>query len=469
MYFGFHNSGCWGFVQNGREYAVIGQDSMVHFCDVTKPSSPFLVRSFPAPRSQWHEIKRFGNYVYIVSEAQDGMLIVDITNPANPTLVRTWNTTFTNAHNIWADTTSARLYGVGTSSGMRTLNLAANPSNPTDIGAYNPYYIHDLYVRNNIAYAGAIYNGALKILNVTNPGAISQIASVAYPGAATHNVWPTEDGSYCYTTDETFGGHIRAWDITDLSSPIQVGEAYSWDPGSIVHNVMVKGDSLYAAYYAAGFTLYNIEDPTTPQLVGWYETCELFSGQAYKGAWGVYPFLPSGNVIVSNIGEGLFVLRPCGKLDHEDGWPLDVPGGLAAGVTLADLDGDGASDVIVASRDDSVHAFTGAGAALSGWPRGTGGDVTATPAVGDRRGDGDLEVVVGSADGKLWAWEHTGASVPGWPVSLGASVDATAALADLDGDGSLEVIVAAGTLLHALSASGVERSGFPIALSGSLG
>ncbi len=466
---GTQGGGCWGYVKDGREYAVMGQGSFTHFVDVTKPSNPVVVASIAGATSAWHEIKRFGDYIYVSSEATAGMQIIDISNASNPTLVRTWNTTFTNAHSIFVDTTAARLYAVGTSSGMRILNLAANPSNPTDIGSYNPYYIHDLYVRNNVAYAGAIGAGALKILNVTNAAAVSQIASVAYPGGATHNAWPSEDGAHCFTTDETSGGHIRVWDITTLSSPIQVGEAFSWDPSAIVHNVVVKGDSLYSAYYTAGFTLHNIEDPTNPVLVGWYDTSPAFSGGIYKGAWGAYPFYPSGTVVVSNIGEGLSVLRPCGKLNHEDGWPLALSGGMAAGATLADLDGDGASEVIVASRDDSVHVFTGAGADFAGWPRGTGGDVTATPAVGDLSGDGDLEIVVGSADGNLWAWEHNGAVVAGWPVALGAAVEATAALADLDGDGALEAVVAGGSQLHVIGAAGAEKAGFPVAVAGSVG
>lgn len=466
---GTQGGGCWGFVKNGREYAVMGQGGNVHFVDITKPSRPFIVASIPGAVSAWHEAKRFGDYIYVSSEATAGMQIIDISNPSSPTLVRTWNTTFTSSHSLFVDTTAARLYANGTSNAMRILNLAVNPSNPTDIGGYTGAYVHDLYVRNNVAYVGAISQGAFKILNVTNPAAVSQIASVSYPGGATHNAWPTEDGAYCFTTDETGGGHIRVWDISPLSSPIQVGEAFAWDSLAIVHNVVVKGDSLYSAYYTAGFTLHNIEDPTDPVLVGWYDTSPAFSGAQYKGAWGNYPFYPSGSVVVSNIGEGLTVLRPCGKLNHEEGWPVTLPGGMAAGVTLADLDGDGAGEVIAASRDDSVRAFTGAGVAFAGWPRATGGDVSATPAVGDLSGDGDLEIVVGSEDGMLWAWEHTGTVVAGWPVALGAPVEATAALADLDGDGTLEAIVAAGTQIHVIGVSGSEKVGFPAGLSGSAG
>lgn len=219
LYLGSRYNDIWGFEKNGREYAVIGQDTACVFIDVTKPSNPIVVKSIARPFSVWGSVKRYGNTIYYSTENNaDGLKIIDITNPQNPTLVRTWNTTFTNAHNVWVDTTAARLYAVGTASGMRVLNLATNPTNPTDIGSYNAVYIHDIYVRNNVGYAGCIYAGQFRILNVTNPAAISVIGSVTYPGGATHNAWPTEDGAYCLTTDETNGGHIRVWDITPPSS-----------------------------------------------------------------------------------------------------------------------------------------------------------------------------------------------------------------------------------------------------------
>ena len=31
---------------------------------------------------------------------------------------------------------------------------------------------------------------------------------------------------------------------------------------------------------------------------------------SYRGAWGVYPFLPSGNILVSDMQYGLYVLAP---------------------------------------------------------------------------------------------------------------------------------------------------------------
>jgi len=43
-------------------------------------------------------------------------------------------------------------------------------------------------------------------------------------------------------------------------------------------------------------------------LVGFYDTSTELNYRSFKGAWGVYPFLPSGNLLVSDMQEGLFVM-----------------------------------------------------------------------------------------------------------------------------------------------------------------
>jgi hypothetical protein len=35
-----------------------------------------------------------------------------------------------------------------------------------------------------------------------------------------------------------------------------------------------------------------------------------YPSPAYQGAWGAYPYLPSGNILVSDMQNGLFVLDP---------------------------------------------------------------------------------------------------------------------------------------------------------------
>jgi hypothetical protein len=140
------------------------------------------------------------------------------------------------------------------------------------------------------------------------------------------------------------------------------------------------------------------------------------------------------------------------------GWPKALPAGteppnpasVLAAPALADLDGDGVPDVIVATNAGRVHAWDASGASLAGWPAevphraraGFGG-----AAVGDVNGDGQLEVVVAGEQGFLGpagvsAISARGALLPGWPFNLPETVNAGPALGDLSGDGVADIVIA---------------------------
>ena len=63
---------------------------------------------------------------------------------------------------------------------------------------------------------------------------------------------------------------------------------------------------------------------------------------------------------------------------------------------IADVDGTGNNDVVVAGQNGMVYAYDAAGNLLPGWPARALGAVDSSPAVGDLDGNGRNEVVVGS-------------------------------------------------------------------------
>ena len=80
---------------------------------------------------------------------------------------------------------------------------------------------------------------------------------------------------------------------------------------AVDHNLYVLGDRIYQANYAAGFNLLRVVDPAAARFeeAGFFDLLPESDGPQFNGAWSVYPYLPSGNVLVSGIEEGLFVLR----------------------------------------------------------------------------------------------------------------------------------------------------------------
>ena len=57
-------------------------------------------------------------------------------------------------------------------------------------------------------------------------------------------------------------------------------------------------------------------NPAAPDLVRFYDTYPLPNGSQYRGAWGVYPFLPSGNILLSDMQTGLYVFEGMGDSCH---------------------------------------------------------------------------------------------------------------------------------------------------------
>jgi hypothetical protein len=88
---------------------------------------------------------------------------------------------------------------------------------------------------------------------------------------------------------------------------------------------------------------------------------------------------------------------------------------------IADLDGDGSSEVIAGNGLGVLSAHSADGSAPAGWPKLHGGWVVGTPGLGDFDGDGQAELAVVRRDGTLFVW-HTNApadQLTQWPRSGG--------------------------------------------------
>ena len=104
------------------------------------------------------------------------------------------------------------------------------------------------------------------------------------------------------------GWIIKLLDITDISD-IEVLNTF-WsdiDVNSMAHNLIIRDDLVYVSHYHDGLYIFSIRDPNNIVLVGYYDTYLPADHDSYKGAWGVYPLLPSGNVLISDMQTGLYI------------------------------------------------------------------------------------------------------------------------------------------------------------------
>ncbi|MCS6917894.1 MAG: choice-of-anchor B family protein [Chitinophagales bacterium] len=310
----------WAYVSNGREYALVGTYEGLSIVDVTDPDNATVLFNVKhnGAASLWREVKVWQHYAYATNETDNGLLIVDLQNL--PASVTSYQFVYQDAtgksqntgHTLWIDE-KGRLFVFGGdyAQGYACFDLSVDPLNPPYLGKYTQHYIHDGFVRGDTLWASEIYDGILRILDVSNPASPVILADIPTPGDFTHNAWPTSDNHYVFTTDEVTNSYITAYDVSDLGNVTEIDRAQAHPgTGSIVHNVHLYNDTfLVAAYYRDGVVIYDVSNPANMVKVAEYDTY-AGSGSGFNGTWGVYPWLPSGTIIASNIEDGLFVLTP---------------------------------------------------------------------------------------------------------------------------------------------------------------
>ena len=310
----------WGWVDStGNEFALVGLRSGFSVVNVTNPSSPSEEFFIPDVNSTWRDVKTWGNYAYVTTEANAGLLIVDLTDMSGNTYSHVnqftnnngSNVSFTSAHDIYIDENGiAYIFGAKNNGsyvangGAIFLDLAVNPINPVYLGKWSDEYIHDGMVRGDTMYAGCIYSGEVFIVDVSDKSNPATIGSHSTPDNFTHNAWVSYNGDYVFTTDEKSDAYLAAYDISDINNIQEVDRIQS-NPGSnsIPHNTFVDGNFLITSYYRDGTTVHDITHPNYMIQVAYYDSYSG-SGNGFDGCWGTYPYLPSGNIISSDINSG---------------------------------------------------------------------------------------------------------------------------------------------------------------------
>ncbi|MBM4166035.1 MAG: choice-of-anchor B family protein [Ignavibacteria bacterium] len=312
---GVSYSGCWGYTaSDGREYGIVGTATGTAFIDITDSANE--VAFVTGPTSVWREMRTYNNYAYVVTEAGGGMQIIDLSNlPSSVSLVQSYNYSngsknILRSHTIEIANGFLYLNGCANwSPGGAVIFSLANPTSPQFVGVVNfGRYYHDTYIRNDTMYAAAGYNG-IDIVHLSNKISPSLIAHIGETSFYKHNTWTTTNGNYVISTDEIGSTplQLKFWDMTTLPiAPTSPSATYSYSPADIVHNVTVRGNYAYVAWYTAGTIVVNITDPLDPITSGWYDSYPGASG-GYNGVWAIYPYFPSGKIVSSDIQTGTYV------------------------------------------------------------------------------------------------------------------------------------------------------------------
>ena len=129
-----------------------------------------------------------------------------------------------------------------------------------------------------------------------------------------HSGWWSEDQLFLFVQDETDERDrgllttLRIFSISDLTAPTLVG-TWSGPTTAIDHNGFVRGNRYYMSNYARGLTILDITNPANPAAVGGFDTYPASDTVGFPGAWGTYPYLPSGALLISDIDSGLYIVE----------------------------------------------------------------------------------------------------------------------------------------------------------------
>lgn len=326
----------WGYVDDtGKEYALVGSTTGFSIVDVSNPSNPTEMLFIPGAISTWRDIKTYSHYAYVVHDGffgvTDGILIIDMdsigqVNPKYKSFIPTIDVaglpiTYRRSHNIYIDDKAVlHVYGAAgiDTSGLNTgigvggalfFDLAVDPENPAYLGMYDEYYLHDGMARGDTLFGGAVLNGLFTMIDISDKANPVTIGAITTPNAFTHNAWVSDDGKSVYTTDEVGGAFVTAYDITNPSSITELDRIQtSYGGGGVIpHNAHVYNDFIVTSYYTSGLQIVDAKLPNVLIETAYYDTSPN-TGGGFSGAWGAYPYLPSGNILVTDMQEGLFVL-----------------------------------------------------------------------------------------------------------------------------------------------------------------
>ena len=349
----------WGIVDkdDNREYAILGHRNGTAFFDVTNPGTPVLVANIPGAASLWREVKAYQvydvalgkhrAYAYATTEAVGGGLqIFDLTDLPNSVTLANTLTDFSRSHTLYISnidyatntalpgaTPYLVIAGSNVAGGAYRLYDLTNPVSPTLVTPppAGTGYMHDstsMLITDSRTTQCANGHNPCQVLvdfnetsvdlwDVTDKAAPFRLSTTTYPTATyVHSGWPTNDNKFIVVHDELDelqrGIHTQIYtlDVGNLLAPT-LTTSYSGPTTSTDHNGYAIGNRYYVSHYKRGLVIFDVSDPRALTEIGSFDTylSPAPNTAGTDGAWGVYPFLTSGTLLVSDIENGMFLLK----------------------------------------------------------------------------------------------------------------------------------------------------------------
>ncbi len=216
-------------------------------------------------------------------------------------------------------------------------------------------------------------------------------------------------------------------------SDIGAGIGFRWGP--VVADINQDGDIEVIATTGGGPKLPVFCLSGADGSVEWADTFSLGPGAHFTS-----PIVADVNgdggldVVLASNGAVVLCLDSAGSLI----WNRPVPRAIFVTPCVADINSDGIIEVVVGSRDSTIYAIRGTDGAILWSYRATSSIETSSPAAADFDGDGAIEVCIASYDGRVYCLSGANGALE-WQYFSGNTHYSPISFADVDGDGNVEI------------------------------
>lgn len=350
-----HTSDLWVWEGiDGRDYAVTGTwgaNGEAYFWDVTNPAHMTIIDTVRVDARTVNDVKvsKDGRIAVITregaSDRKNGIVILDVSDPSSVSIISEYNNGLTGGvHNAFIY--KKHVFAVNNGRRYDIIDIS-DPENPRTVSRFEldtpGHAIHDVWVEGGIAYSSNWEDGVVAVdvgSGTTSPdqqtsGAGTfkhpvKLGSYAYPSGWNHAAFPFKSEStgdfYVIAGDEAFPNGINI----NNSPTVPAGYIHfvkfedGWDnprevaryqvPEAGTHNMWVKDDKLYVAYYNAGLRIVDISGELMGNLYDQGREIAHFVPTHPEGripnapmAWGPQPY--KGHIFMTDWNSGLWVFK----------------------------------------------------------------------------------------------------------------------------------------------------------------
>jgi hypothetical protein len=251
--------------------------------NVSNPANPVEAGAFA---TVWRpsDVAVVGNHAFVaVNEWHDliwqgwrpsHLLIIDVSNPANPVGVGGFETPRSASGVAVAGNIA---YVAGWDAGLQVIDVR-NPANPIRVGGYDTSgRVDDVAVTGNYAYV-ANWNAGLQVIDVLNPANPVRVGGT--PGGAIMEL--VVAGNYAYVAVVADWGRLQVIDVRNPANLVLMGNfGTTWGP----LDAAVAGNYAYLASGEAGLQVIDVSNPANPIQVGGFDTPGHASSVAVAGSY----------------------------------------------------------------------------------------------------------------------------------------------------------------------------------------